>query len=329
MKLREYRNSKFDKQINEIEFTGKILSNKDNIEFGESIYAIHPFNGDSLVPLEVENSTTHIIETDDGYQDTRKNIFNVNLYGDLINKVVDNENFYVGRRVRVKGFLISKNFSKTEEKIDIMNLCNRYKNIRDGERPFLCEGSKPFVDKDTGIPYTKMMIDWNLLLEEGLIEQIPDEDLQDVGKVEYFFIEDGRVFKQEHKTNYIVIAKDIEPIDGFVDIHRGDENYIEVSGTGKDIFVNEYEGYHSAHICLISKSKDMTRNSYIHVMLKGKNLSVLNTISFTDIIHVKGKLRHKVISKTFVKKKGKKEIEITQYTNLYEIDCREIYIHKK
>lgn len=328
MRLREYKNGKFSERINEIVLTGKILSNKENNEFGDSIYAIHPFGNESLVPLVIEGSTTHVVETDDGYEDTKKNIFNVNLYKDLIDKVVENDDYYVGCRVRVKGYLISKNFSKTDEKIDIMNLCNRYKNMHDGERPLLYEGEKQFVDKETGIAYPKNYIDWDLLLSDGLLEVIPDEEAQDLGKVEYFFIEDGRVFRQEHRTNYIVIAKDIEPADGFLDPTKGDENSIVLSGTAKDIYVHEYEGYQSGHICLISKSADMTRNSYIHVLFKAKDLSALSRISIDDIVKVKGKLKHRVIEKSFTKKKGKKELIITQYTNVYEVDCRDLEIYK-
>lgn len=328
MKLREFKNRKFSKQINEVVISGKILSNKDNVDFGDSLYAIHPFGSDSLVPLVLEGSTTHIIETDDGYQDTKKNIFNVNLYNDLIDKVVDKDEFYVGCRVKIKGYLISKNFSKTDEKADIMNLCNRYKNLHDGERPLLYEGDKQFVDKETGISYTKNYIDWNLLLADGLLEVIPDEESQDLGKVEYFFIEDGRVFRQEHKTNYIVIATDIEALDGFLDPNKGDDNYIELSGKAKDIYVYEYEGYQSGHICLISKSEEMTRNSYIHVLFKAKDLSALRRISLDDMVRVKGKIKHRVIEKSFTKKKGKKELLITQYTNVYEVDCRELEIYK-
>ena len=328
MKLREIRNNKDYKKINEIILTGKILSNKENVDFGDSLYAIHPFNGDSLVPLVIESSTTHVIETDDGYQDTKKNIFNVNLYKDLIDKVVENDDFYVGSRVRVKGYLISKNFSKTDEKTDIMNLCNRYKNLHEGERPLLYEGERPFIDKETGISYVKSFIDWNLLLSDGLLEVIPDEELQEQGKVEYFFIEDGRVFRQEHKTNYIIIAKEIEALDGFLDPNKGDENNIEISGSAKDIYVNDYEGYQSGHICLISKTDDMTRNSYIHVILKAKNLSALSRISLDDTVNIKGKLKHRVVENEFVKKKGKKEIIIKQYTNIYEVDCKSIEIYK-
>lgn len=328
MRLREHKYKKFNKNINEVVLTGKILSNKDNFEFGDSLYAIHPFGGNSLVPLVLESSTTHIIETDDGYQDTKKNIFNVNLYNELIEQVVDNDDFYVGARVKIKGYLISKNFSKTDERMDIMNLCNRYKNTHDGERPFLYEGDREFVDKETGIPYIKNYIDWNLLLADGLLETIPDEEAQELGKVEFFYIEDGRVFRQEHKTNYIVIAKEIVAVDGFLDPNKGDENKIELSGTAKDIFVHEYEGYQSGHICLISKSDDMTRNSYIHVLLKGKDLSALNRISIDDMVRVKGKVKHRVIEKSFTKKKGKKEFIITQYTNVYEVYCKELEIYK-
>lgn len=328
MRLREYKNRKFQKKINEVVLTGKILSNKDNVEFGDSLYAIHPFGGNSLVPLVLEGSTTHVVETDDGYQDTKKNIFNVNLYNDLIEKVVDNDDFYVGARIKIKGYLISKNFSKTDEKVDIMNLCNRYKNMHDGERPFLYEGDREFVDKETGISYKKNYIDWNLLLADGLLETIPDEEAQELGKVEYFYIEDGRVYRQEHKTNYIVIAKEIEAADGFLDPNKGDENKIELSGTAKDIFVYDYEGYQSGHICLISKSDDMTRNSYIHVLFKAKDLSALNRISVDDMVRVKGRLKHRVIEKQFTKKKGKKELIITQYTNVYEVDCKELEIYK-
>lgn len=328
MKIRKLKNIKNLKKVNEITITGKILSNKDNVDFGDSLYAIHPFGSDSLVPLMVESSTTHFIETDDGFRDTKKNIFNVNLYNDLIDKVVDNDDFYIGSRIRVKGYLISKNFSKTEEKKDIMNLCNRYKNVHDGERPLLYVGDKVFVDKETGIDYEKNYIDWNLLLAEGLLDNIPEEEEQELGKVEYFFIEDGRVFRQEHKTNYIIIAKEIEAIDGFLDPNKGDENSIELVGTTKDVYVNELDGYHFGHLCLISKSEDMTRNSYIHVVLKAKNLEVLNTISVDDFVKIKGKIKHRVIEKSFTKKKGKKEFVITQYTNFYEVDCRELYIYK-
>lgn len=329
MKLREYKNRTFKKKINEVVLTGKIISNKDSKDFGDSLYAIHPFNGDSLVPIVLEGSTTHMIETDDGYMDTKKNIFNVNVYGDLIDKITDNEEFYVGCRVKVKGFLISKNFSKTDEKVDIMNLCNRYKNMHEGERPLLYVGDRVFVDKETGIPYEKNYIDWNLLLEDGLLDVIPDEEAQELGRVEYFYIEDGRVFRQEHKTNYIVIAKEIEVDDDFFNTNKGDENFIELSGTAKDIYVYDYEGYSSGHICIVSKTDDMTRNSYIHVILKGRDLSVLNRISMDDIVHVKGKLKHRVIDKSYIKKKGKKEFIVTQYTNIYEVDCREIEIYKK
>lgn len=328
MRIKKFNNNKKLKRTNEVVITGKILSNKDNMEFGDSLYAIHPFNGDSLVPLVVESSTTHLIETDDGFEDTKKNLFNVNLYNDLIDKVTDNDDFYIGSRVKIKGYLISKNFAKTEEKKDVMNLCNRYKNLHDGERPLLYVGDKPFVDKETGISYDKNYIDWNLLLADDLVDNIPEEEEQDLGKVEYFFIEDGRVFRQEHKTNYIVMAKEIEPLDGFLDPSKGDDNYIEVVGSAKDVYVNELEGYHFGHICVVSKSDDMTRNSYIHAILKAKNLDILKAISIEDLVKVKGRLKHRVIEKTFTKKKGKKEFVITQYTNFYEIDCRELEIYK-
>ena len=72
----------------------------------------------------------------------------------------------------------------------------------------------------------------------------------------------------------------------------------------------------------------MTRNSYIHVLFKAKDLSALSRISIDDIVKVKGKLKHRVIEKSFTKKKGKKELIITQYTNVYEVDCRDLEIYK-
>lgn len=329
MKIKEFKNKTIPNEVNKVVITGKIISNKDNTEFGDNLYALNPFGGESVAPLMIESNTPHIIETDDGIQDTKKNIFNVNAYGDLATKITTDESFYIGCQVQVTGYFISKNFSKTEERIDIMNLCNRYKNVHDGERPMSYEGDRLFVDKSTGLSYTKYYIDWYLLLAEGLLDNIPDEEEQNAGKVEYFYIDDGRVFKQEHKTNYIIIANEIDVIDGFVDVYKGDENFIEISGTGKDIFTHEYDGYHTGHICLICKTEEMTRNSYIHILLKGKNLDILKLISTDDKLHIIGKIKHRVIEKSFTKKKGKKEIVIKQFSNAYEIDCKDITIYKK
>lgn len=328
MKIKEIRNSKAITHKNEITLTGTITSNKENSDFGEPLYALHPFGAESLVPLVVETSTTQQIKTDDGFDDVRKHIFNVNIYGDLIDKVVENEDFYIGSRVEIKGFLISKNYSKTDERADIMNLCNRYKNLNGGERPFLMYGKRPFVDKETGEKFQKHLIDWEKLLCEGLLEVIPDEEAQDAGKVEYFYIEDGRVFRQEHKTNYIVIAKEITAIDNYLDTSKGDINRIEISGRTKDIYVTSHSGYELAHICLICRSSDMTRDSYIHAYVRGQNLDKIRSISVDDIVYIKGKVKHKVIEKTFEIKKGKKEFTSTLYSNLYEIDAKELIIYK-
>lgn len=331
MKLRVMKNKKkYSNHVNEFEFTGKIVSNKDNNDFGDSLYAIYPFNGNPLVPIVVESSTGHMIETDDGFTDTKKYDFNVNIYGDLIDKVVENDKFFVGCKVRVKGYLISKNYFKVDERIDITNICNRYKNLTEGVRPLLytSDENDKFVDKETGIPYEKNFIDWEALLSEGLIEEIPDAELQEDGKVEFFFIEDGRVFRQERRTNYIVIAKDIENIDSEISSSIADENKIVISGTAKDVYVVERDNYESAHICIVCKSSDMTRNSYIHVAAKGKDLKSIREIAMDDIVKVIGRVKCKVFENVTTVKKGKKEFLKTQYNIFYEVDCKELYIYK-
>lgn len=327
MRIRKIYKQK-QEHVNQITVTGKIVQNLDNVDFGEHLYAKNPFGGKTVCPLVIESSTTQIIETDDGYEDTRKNIFNVNLYEELAESVVDNDDFYIGKRVEVSGYFISKNYNKIEEKPDIMNACNRYKNLKETSRPSIGEGKHPFQDKETGDFYTKYLIDWDALLSEGLITSIPDEEAQELGKVEYFFIEDGRVFRLEQKTNYILIAKSIKPIEDFIDFNKGDINEAEIAGFAKDIYVNNYDGYNTGHLCLICNSSDMTRNSYIHAVCKAKDLSILNNINIDDIVKVKGRIKHKILTKTIVKKKGKKEFLYTQYTNLYEIDCKELLIFK-
>lgn len=319
---------KNQEHINKVTITGRIIQNLDNSEFGEAIYAKNPFGGKTVAPLVIESSTTQLIQTDDGFEDFKKNIFNVNLYEELADYVSDNDEFYIGKRVEVTGYFISKNYNKIEQKPDIMNLCNRYKNITESSRPTIGEGKYPFTDGETGEQYTKYLIDWDALLDEGLLETIPDEDLQDCGRVEYFFIEDGRVFRLEQKTNYILIGQSIKPIDDFVDVTKGDTNTIELAGTTKDIYVKKHDGYCTGHICIICNSEDMTRNSYIHVTLKSKNLDSIEKINVDEIVKVKGKIKHKVLEKTITKKKGKKELVFTQYTNVYEVECKEIYIFK-
>lgn len=327
MKIRTFQNKK-QEHSNIVTITGRIIKNLDNEDFMEPLYAKHPFGAKSVAPLVIESSTTQIIETDDGYEDTKKNIFNVNLYEELADFVVDNDDFYIGKRVEVSGYFISKNYFKVEEKPEIMNACNRYKNLKESERPSIGTGKFPFQDKETGDTYTKYLINWDELLNEGLITSIPDEELQELGKVEYFFIEDGRVFRLEQKTNYILIAKSIKAVEDFVDTNKGDVNFAEIAGLTKDIYINNYEGYDTGHICLVCESSDMTRNSYIHAVMKAKNLNVLNTINFDDIVKVRGKIKHKVLTKTVTKKKGKKEFSFIQTTNLYEVDCKELYIYK-
>lgn len=336
MKIKEYKKCEFNDRKNEFEFTGKILSNKDETEFGELIYAINPFNGNSLIPLVIENSTNQIIQTDDGFDDTKKNLFNVNIYGNLIDLVQNNEDFYIGRNVRVKGFLINKNYLKLEEQKHLSNIFHRCKNLNGGTLPILEYNEDVFFDRDSLMTFEKYYIDWQPILEQGLIEEIPDEDLQKTGVVNFFYINDGRIFREEKRTNYIVIAKSIEPIDSFIDITKGDKNFIEVSGIVTKIIPpknNQFSSFENnerncGSIYIATKTNDMTRISYININVNEEDLHILDEISINDVLHVKGKLNHIVLEKIIQKKKKKKEFEIRQHTHLYKIDCQEFCMYK-
>lgn len=317
------------KQVNDVVITGRIIENNKNSEFMDELTCVYPFGGNPVLPLKIEVSTTENIILDDGSEDTKKYIMNVNLYNDLIDKVIDDsENFRIGSRVQIKGYFISKNYLYTQEHKNLMNFCNRYKNLHEDQKPILEKYDKPYLDKERNENIDRYYINWEALLLDGYIESIPEEDMQDKGRIEYFVLEDGRVFSQEKKSNYLLIARDIEKIEDFIDTSKGDKNFIEISGYAKDIYISPFEDYEIGHICIINKAEDMTRNSYIHVKLIGKDLSIIKNLSSNDFLNVRGKIKHKVVTKTITKTKGKKTFEINTYINVYEVLCRNLFIFK-
>lgn len=319
-----YKEKKLLDDLCEAEITGTITENVDNKNYGDALICSYPFNYPCFVAFKIESYTSQIALDEDGNEELKKNIFNIQVYGEIAEKLSQDKDIYIGQRVRVRGPFASKNYFSTKENVQIMNICNRYKNMN-GERPFIESDCKEYTDKITGEKFLMHKVDWTKLLESQSINSIPDESDVKKGKVAYYVLEDGRVLRQERRTNYFIIGKDVE-CTGTLDFDStvGDTNKIHIISSAKDIYIDDKENYKTAHICLANKMEN-GRFSYLHTFLRDKDFAFLSGNTPEDKFEITGRIKYKELEQVVEKKKGK---SFVIKTPAYEIDTKYLAYHK-
>lgn len=207
----------YKKDENFVDITGTIQNVPDYCKYVQTGGSVKPLISFDLVSFRKRKNVEEEWQTDQ-------------------NRIIlfDNENFHKdfsnGDRVRIKGELQSRNFTRDNHEVDEM-LKSSVKNYID------IWGKFPAKKEPKG--KIREPISWELLLKVGLIPRIPEDSmyLEDGSKSKskdspfvYRVDENGEVYKETEHVAYEILATSVERLFEEVDPLFGDKNKVVLVG---------------------------------------------------------------------------------------------------
>jgi len=251
-----------------------------------------------------------------------------------------NNKFQNGDRIRIKGELQSRNFTRDNHEIDelLVLAIKNYIEIFDG-----------FPSKNEPRGKIRQPIDWSKLLQMGLIPSVPEDSmyLEDGTKSKskdapfvYRIDENGEVYKETEHVAYEVVAKKVELLEEEMDDLDGDKNKVVLVGrvTRQPYF--DYLGnetkvpFCSFNIC--TKSKFFEDRVFYNNVITWSKLAeeAFENVQREDYVKIVGRLQSRSYSKEFVRrwktpsgKRKKKAVTLELITR--EISASKIFYCEK
>lgn len=264
------------------------------------------------------------------------------------NRIVlfDDEEFHTtfkeGDRIRVKGELQSRNFTRDNHEVDemVQMAVANYIEIW---------GEIPTVKEPRG--KVRQPLDWKKLMSVGLLPEVPSDSmfLEDGSKNKnpdapfvYRADDNGEVFKETEHVAYEIVAKKIERIEEPLDELAGDKNKVVMVGK---ITRNPYFDYlgSSTKIPFFSfnlrtKSEFFDSRVFYNNIISWSKLAedAFENIRLNDYVKVVGRLQSRHYTKEIVRRwvtpagnKKKKKIELDLITREISASKIEICVLKK
>ncbi|QST02985.1 single-stranded DNA-binding protein (plasmid) [Pontibacillus sp. ALD_SL1] len=261
----------------------------------------------------------------------------------LFDEETFHEEYENGDRIRVKGELQSRNYTRDNHEVEnlIVMAVQNYIEIRE---------EVPALKQPTG--RKRQPIDWSKLLDIGFIPSVPEDSMyKEDGRKEktqespyvYRVDANGDVFKETEHVAYEVIAKSIERLDEEKDPLYGDRNKVVLCGKVMRSPYYDYLGQENKVAFLSFNLK--TKSSFFEDRVFYNNIIAWGDLAVTsfesmakhDIVRVSGRLQSREYNKTVTKRwvtehnnKKKKKIDLTLMTR--EVSASKIekcIIHKK
>lgn len=249
------------------------------------------------------------------------------------NRIVlfDNEEFHLnfkdGDRIRIKGELQSRNYTRDNHTVDEI--------ITMGVSNYI-EFTESFPTKKEPKGKMRQLIDWSKLLEFGLIEEVPSDSMykEDGSKDKspdapyiYRVDDNGDVFKETEHVAYEVVAKKIEQVEEERDEIYGDKNKVILTGK---ITRNPYFDYLGTtnkipffSFNIRTKSTFFEERIFYNNVISWSNLAedAFENIKINDFVKVIGRLQSRSYTKEITRRwvtpagnKKKKKVELDLIT---------------
>lgn len=218
------------------------------------------------------------------------------------------DKFQNGDRIKIKGEIQSRNFTRDNHEVDelLRSAVKNYIEIFDG-----------YPTEKEPRPRFRQVILWEKLLQMGLIPTIPDDSmyLEDGSKSKskdkpfvYRVDENGEVYKETQHVAYEVVVKKYEKLEDEVDALEGDKNKVVLVGKVTQQPYFDYLGnedkvsFCSFKICTKSSFFE-DRVFYNNVITWSKIAEeAFENIVESEYIKIVGRLQSRVHQKELVKR---------------------------
>lgn len=245
-----------------------------------------------------------------------------------------NTNFKEGDRIRIKGEIQSRNYTRDNHEID----------------EFYVMAVKNYVDLHEEIPAIKepvgkfkQPVDWSMLLASGLIPEIPSDSMYDETGTKkktrdnpfvYRVDENGDLTKESEHVAYEILVRKYEKLEEEVDPLLGDKNKAVLVGKlTKSLYFNFLGQENKVPFCsfnIQTKSKIFENKVFYNNIIAWSGLAedAFNDLTGDDYIKVVGRIQSRSYEKELTKRwttpSGRRKKKITTI----ELMTREISASK-
>lgn len=246
------------------------------------------------------------------------------------------ENFKDGDRIKIKGELQSRNYTRDTHEVDEL--------IKIAVKNYI-ELFDEFPTEKEPKPRIKQVISWPKLLQMGMIPTVPEDSmyLEDGSKNKskeapfvYRVDENGEVYKETQHVTYEVVAKKYEKIEEEVDPLIGDKNKAILVGKVTQQPYFDYLGtenkvsFCSFKVC--TKSSFFEERVFYNNIISWSNIAeeAFENINADEYVKVVGRLQSRIHQKELIRrwktpsgKRKKKVLEIELVTR--EISASKLF----